>query len=431
MERLLMKTLTTWKRGKRKNPLVLYGPRHVGKTYLILDFARRNYGDIFVCRPGREKKQAAVFKKDRDPKRIIRELEALTNQRITPGETLLFIDEIHECHEALASLENFSDEAPEYDVIAASSLLALTISQEDFSFPFEKVFTLKLPPMSFKEFLLAAGQRRLVDEIENSYRFNFPVFGQLHETALEFYRTYLQTGGMPACVDAWLRQKDFSFVQKLQEEIRDSYLEEMANYATPYKTFRTAAVYRSIPDQLKKENKKFMYTLLQEGARAKSYEFSLDWLRKSGIVICSQKVREGKRPLMAYRDLQSVKLYHGDVGILTGTGGWEKSYFLSDSEEKSEIRKAVAENYVAQELSATGHVPYYWESEGKAEIDFVIQQRDSVLPISCKTSRSSKGKSFSVFLSKYALPLGIEISEKNFALEGNIRTIPLYAAFCI
>jgi len=430
MERARMKNLMTWKKGKRRNPLILYGPAHTGKTRLVTDFGEKHYGSTFLWNFFNNKKLSDIFRKNRDPESIIHGLEKLSGREIAAEGSLLIFDEIENCPEAVNSLDAFAESTPQYDIIATSSLLPLAIGGERFNFP-ENALTLKLFPMSFKEFLWAAGQKKLVDEIENSWRFHYPMFGQLHETALSLCRAYMSCGGMPACVEACLRKEAPETLKALQKDILASWEDDMARYATPYKTFRTMAVFESMPGQLKKENKKFMYTLLQEGGRSKSYEFSMNWLKKAGFVIQSGKVKEGTLPLTAHRDPQSLKLYNADVGLLTAAGSWDADALLADSLESGETKKAVLENYVAQELTCNGYTPWYWESEGKADIDFVIQRADAVIPIEIRAGKSAKGKSFSVFLNKYHLDYGIEISERNFSLEGNIRHIPVYAVFCI
>jgi predicted AAA+ superfamily ATPase len=431
MERILAKELLAWKNNKNKKPLILHGARQVGKTYLIVEFGKKNYSNISYFNFEGNKNLSDIFENDLNPTRIIRELEALSSCDIIPNKTLIIFDEIQACEKAITSLKYFYENAKEYNFIAAGSLLGIALNRNNLSFPVGKIDILTLHPMNFKEFLLATNNKKLINEIENSYNNDTPLSAPLHEKSLELYRTYLIVGGMPACINEYLTKKDFDFVKIIQNNIYDTYISDMTKYSTPNESIKTIAAYNSVPQQLAKENKKFMYNIIQSGARAKTYEFSLEWLKKAGVVINCSKVNEGKLPLEFYKDILSYKIYMSDVGILTGKSNFPSSLVLSSASIGGKAKWALTENYIAQELIANGHIPYYWESNGKAELDFVLQIGDKVIPIESKSSENVKAKSFSLFMKKYSLTYGIRISGKNFGFENNIKSVPLYAVFCI
>lgn len=431
MKRIIIEELNKWKVKADKKPLIIYGARQVGKTFSAMEFGKDNYANTVYFNFEGNKSLCSIFDLDLNPNRIIIELEALCSQKISKKNTLIIFDEIQACEKALTSLKYFCESSPEYNIIAAGSLLGLAVSGGSYSFPVGKVDIITMYPLSFKEFLWAIGKQDLTSLIENAYAQSLPLSTILHEQALELYRTYLIVGGMPAAITEYINKKDFDFVKLVQNAIYNAYTSDMTKYSSRNEAMRTAAVYDSIPYQLARENSKFQYSLIKSGARAGAYEFSMQWLKKAGIVIACYKSREGKMPLEFYKDATSYKIYMSDVGMLTAKSNYSSSLILSNTNIGGEAKGALTENYIAQELLAKGYTAFYWESDGKAEVDFVLQQGEKIMPIECKSAENVKAKSFNVFRKKYDIDSGIRISAKNFGLENGIKSVPLYAVFCI
>ena len=429
MKRKIESKLLEWKNKVERKPLLINGARQVGKTYSIVEFGKKYYSDIVYFNFEGNSPLIDIFKKDLNPDRIILELESLSGNKINKGNTLIIFDEIQECEGALTSLKYFNEKANDYHIIAAGSLLGLAVNRGHYSFPVGKVDILEMYPLDFEEFLLAFEKDSLIEQIKESYLCNNPVSEVEHKTILDYYYKYLAIGGMPAVVSAYLNKKDFDFVRIEQNEIQSSYYGDMTKYTDLKESNKIIATYRSIPSQLAKENKKFQYKLIGSGARASTYEYAIEWLVTAGIVYKCTKIRKGEVPLKMSEDFLSYKIYMSDIGLLSASLGLNISNILSDN-ISSDAKGALAENYVIQQLVASGIKPHYWESEGKAEVDFVIQNSD-VIPIECKYAESTQSKSLNVFISEYTPKYAIRISTKNFGFENNIKSVPLYAVFCI
>jgi predicted AAA+ superfamily ATPase len=437
MKRLIEIKLLEWKRRPDKMPLLVYGARQVGKTTTVFNFGKTHYANTAVFNFENNEPLAAIFDKDLNPARILTELEIMSGQSIVKGGTLLFFDEVQACPNALTSLKYFCEQAPEYHIIAAGSLLGVALNRKDkktddgrkVSFPVGKVNILTMYPMSFEEFLSAVNPH-LLTAIQERYAGNSPLSEPLHEKALELYRTYLYVGGMPKAVSEYIEKNDYDFVRIRHNEILSLYSSDTAKYTTQSEQIKINAVYNSIPWQLAKENKKFQYSLIGSYARAASYEVGLTWLKSAGLILQSTKTREGKAPLAYYVDSLSYKVYLSDVGLLNAKGNAPKNLVLAGG-LGGEARGAMTENYVAQELTANGHTVYYWESGGKAEIDFVLQLGDGIVPVEVKAADNVQSKSLKQFIGKYNPPYSIRISAKNFGFENNIKSVPLYAVFCV
>jgi predicted AAA+ superfamily ATPase len=430
MERKIVNELKEWKESSSRMPLIIYGARQVGKTYTALSFGKEHYKNTVYFNLEDSIELTNVFERDLNPERIIKELSAKSGQTIFKGDTLIIFDEIQSCECALTSLKYFCEKAPEYHIIAAGSLLGVALNREKYSFPVGKVNMLTLYPLDFEEFLWALDKAQMVDLVRNSFEKNEPL--SLHDTLMDLYRTYIITGGMPQAVLEYSRMRDFNFVLAAQKNINDAYVADMAKYAQPNETTKIMAAFSSIPAQLAKENKKFQYKVIKTGARAYEYETPLDWLRASGVIINCRKVTEGKLPLSAYADNSSFKVYMTDTGLLCSKFGIPANAVLIDIPSFEGFKGALAENYVASSLTVNGYTPYYWESQGKAEVDFVIQDRDGhIIPIEVKSSDNVRSKSLNMFISKYKPIYSIRISAKNFEFENDIKSVPLYAAFCI
>ena len=444
MKRLIETALLDWKNRKNKMPLLVYGARQVGKTTTIVAFGKAHYTNTVTFNFESNAQLAAIFDKDLNPLRIISELEILSGKSIHKKNTLLFFDEIQACPNALTSLKYFCEQAHGYHVIAAGSLLGVVLNRKrtktkekngytddagSVSFPVGKVEILTMYPMTFEEFLFSVNSA-LMDAIQKGYEKNIPLSEPLHEKALDFYRDYLYVGGMPKAVAEYADRCDEDYIRIRQNEILSLYSSDMAKYTTQSEQIKTAAIYDSIPSQLAKENKKFQYSMIGSHARATSYEIGMSWLKLAGLVIISTKAREGKMPLAFYADNLSYKIYMSDIGLLNAKSNTPKNLVLSDR-VSAEAKGAMTENYVAQELAANGHTIYYWESSGKAEIDFVIQLGDNAVPIEVKSSDNVRAKSLKQFIGKYSPTYSIRVSTRKFGFENKIKSVPLYAVFCI
>jgi len=432
MERKVMERLVAWhEKGKDRKPLILDGARQVGKTYVLREFGLRYFKNTIYVNFETNLTVASYFEKDISPERIIRFLESTYNEAIIPGQTLIIFDEIQACERALTSLKYFCEDANEYHIAAAGSLLGVAINREKYSFPVGKVETITLKPLDIEEFLLAVGRDKLVVEIKEAFITNIPLPEGLHFAALELYRLYLIIGGMPAAVLKYLETGKLIEIADIQNGILNDYIADMAKYSSNTESVKIRAAYNSIPSQLAKENKKFQYKLAQKGGTAVIFGAAIEWLCFSGIVMKCQKIEQGLMPIAVYADLSSFKLYLGDVGILSMKSGIAHQTILSDMEINNTFIGAVAENYVAQALSTKGHPLYYWESQSIAEIDFVIQLDEKVIPIEVKSGVRTRSKSLSVYREKYNPEYCIRISAKNFGFENGIKSVPLYAVFLI
>ena len=430
MERKIVKRLLAWKNSHNRMPLLLYGARQVGKTYTALTFGKEHYRNTVYFNLEDSREVAAVFERDLDPYRIVKELSARSGQSIFEGETLLIFDEIQSCERALTSLKYFCENAPGYHLIAAGSLLGVALNRERYSFPVGKVDMLNLYPVDLEEFLWATGNKSLCTLIREAYADFHPL--SLHETALELYRTYLVVGGMPRAVLEYVEKQDFDFVLAAQKSLNDAYIADMAKYASPQETTRIMAAWGSVPAQLAKENQKFQYKVIRSGARAYEYETPLDWMKTAGIIHKCVRVREGRLPLSAYADNSSFKVYMVDTGLLCSKFGIPANAILHSPHSFDGFKGALAENYILLALVAYGAWPNYWSSPGKAELDFVFQDREgNIIPLEAKSADNVRAKSLGIFVSLYHPPFAIRVSARNFGFENNIKSIPLYAVFCL
>lgn len=430
MKRRIEAGLLNWKNQKDRKPLIVYGARQVGKTYSIISFGKNNYADYAYFNFEANEELKSIFDRNLEPSRIVLELGAVLGRRISEH-TLIIFDEIQAAPKALTSLKYFYEQAPEYHIIAAGSLLGVALERENYSFPVGKVNSINMYPMDFYEFLMATGNEALADIIEAGYRDDTPLSEQLHSRALELYRAYLVVGGMPEVVREYVETNDYRMVRVKQAEIINNYTADMAKYATKNEAVRHVATYNSIPSQLARENKKFQYRLIGSNARSREYEGSIDWLYKAGVGLKCEKVNAGKVPLEFYKDITSFKIYFSDVGLLAAKAMIPVETILSDINFDGEAKGAVTENYLAVQLACREHNLYYWESNSTAELDFVIMYGNGILPIECKANIHVKAKSLEIFKKKYDIVQSVRVSAKNFGMENGIKSVPLYAAWCI
>lgn len=429
MRRKITRSLNDWKANPRRKPLVLRGARQVGKAYSILEFAREAFDSLVYIDFSAQKNYADLFEADITPASLLPQLEALERTTIDPQKTLLFFDEIQACPRALTSLKYFYERAPEYYVIAAGSLLGVALGREEYSFPVGKVDTLAMHPLDFEEFLWACGEERLASLIKASYEANTP-FG-LHERALDLYRRYLLVGGMPEAVACNIEGGDFAAVRRIQQGLVDAYLADMTKYASPLDSSKILNVWRSVPEQLAKENHKFQYTTIASSARAHQYEAPINWLHAAGLVSFCYRVSEGRSPLRAFAERDFFKLYLLDTGLLGTLQGIEETDLLPQADKGSRFRGGMAENYLMQQLVAAGLEPFYWGTTSKAEVDFVVQFGQEAVPMEVKSGKNVTARSLESYRRNYDPPVVYRLSTKQFGLENGVRSIPLYAAFCI
>jgi len=427
MYRKIENKLEKWRLSHSRKPLIIKGARQVGKTFSVVEFGRKYFENILYLNFESNSELHKVFERDLMPSRILKELSVMKGETINADTTLLFFDEIQSCSRALTSLKYFAEEAPEYFVIAAGSLLGVAINRDSSSYPVGKVDTITMYPLDFEEFLYVERGADAAGIIRESFEHLTPC--ALHATFNDLFRTFLYTGGMPQVVKEYLDTGDTLMADIVKRNINDAYIADMARYAGKTETVRIMAVYKSIPAQLAKENHKFQYKVIRSGARVAEYGSAVDWLKAAGIVTACHRISEGRLPLAAYSDNSAFKLYHSDTGLLAAMTGIVAKNLLSET--GNAFRGAIAENSVAVALTISGYTPFYWESGGRAEVDFVIQHGDYIIPIEVKSADNVRSRSLSEYVRRYSPPFSYRISEKNFGNENNIRSIPFYALFCL
>lgn len=430
MKRKIMEKLYQWRSQQTdRMPMLLYGARQVGKTFAMRELAAEGFQNSVYINFEEDWRIGDYFHTDIKADVLLSTLEKYYHTRIIPDQTLIIFDEIQMCERALTSLKYFAEEAPEYHVIAGGSLLGVALKREQFSFPVGKVQMMAMYPMDFEEYLWAKGKELLAEEIRKHFIENKAIAAELHRDAMQEYQHYCITGGMPAVLKADLAKEAVLTQEEIRQMILNAYIADMAKYAKATETVKIFAAYDSLPVQLARDSKKFQYKLIRSGARASQYGDSIDWLARSGIVNKCNKCTQGFMPPAAYQDLSAFKLYYSDLGLLSArTGMTEQSLLAAESER---FRGIYAENYVACALAANGYELFYWESEGTAEVDFVIVREGRVIPVECKAGEHVKAKSLMVYRERYAPVYCIRISGRNFGMVDGIRSVPLYAAFCI
>jgi len=429
MKRKIYDELVKWKNKPGKMPLLVNGARQVGKSYILQKFGKQEFDNYIIVNLETDKALAGKFEESITPMAVIQYLETAHSQRIIPGKTLVILDEIQACERALSSLKYFCEQACEYHIVAAGSLLGVAINRQKYSFPVGKVDEITLFPMDFEEFLWAFDRENFADLIREHYESNEPL--DVHSMAIDFYNKYLIVGGMPAAVKELLNTNSFVAVADIQNRILNGYIADMAKYAEPYISIKIRACYESIPAQLAKENHKFQYSVIQKGGSATIFGETIEWLKYAGVVLKCQKTTHGTMPIKVYVDLSDFKLYMSDVGMLTMQSGVVAQAILSPLETGNSFIGAIAENYVAQAFAANLTPLIYWKNDNTAEVDFVIQKGVDVIPVEVKAGIRVRSKSMGVFMTKYKCPYGIRVSKKNFGFENGIKSVPLYAAFCI
>jgi len=430
MERKITAKLLEWKNDPNRKPLLLCGARQVGKTYTVLQFGRTHYRNVAYFNFEFTKQVSEIFEKDLDTKRIVNSLSAFSGIDILEDDTLMIFDEVQACNRALTALKYFRENDPRHHIIATGSLLGIALEREDFSFPVGNVNILRMYPMDVEEFMRATGNERMAEGIRRSFSAKNKY--DLHDKAMEIYRTYLTVGGLPEAVRRYKEGTDAQGVAAIHADIDATYMGDMSKYVSKAEAVMIRAIWSSIPNQLVRENKRFILRDVSEGARTREAGTPLSWLRAAGLVNRCGRVNTGKIPLDAYSEDSYFKLYMLDSGLLASKLGIPPKMIRSDSSSLDAYKGALAENYVMQALKANGVKSYYWAPSSKREVDFVFQDSDgNVVPVEVKSSSHVKSKSLYAFLEEYDIPFAVRVSSKNFGFEGGIFNVPLYAAFCL
>ncbi|MCD8105470.1 MAG: ATP-binding protein [Lachnospiraceae bacterium] len=431
MYRKITGFLESWKANRYRKPLILQGARQVGKTWSVLEFGRTHYENVAYFNFETNPKLNETFTESISPEYLIPILSHIAGQTIVKEKTLIVFDEVQLCERALTSLKYFCEDAPEYHIIVAGSMLGVAVNRAKFSFPVGKVDMKTLYPMDMEEFMLACGEDTLVEQIKKCFETNTPLPGALHDAAMLLYRQYLIVGGMPECVTQFVGTKDYILVRHTQDTILTSYLNDMSKYNNLNEIKKTRLVYNNITVQLSKKNTRFQYKLIKKGGRASEFENAIEWLSLSGIVSQVYKAEQIKKPLENYRDIDAFKIYVSDLGLLCAKKDLAANDILYMVDEINDFKGGMAENYVNVQLSINGYNTYYWESGREAEIDFIIQRDGQLIPIEVKSADNTRAKSLNLYMQRHQPAYAIKLSAKNFGFEDGKKTVPLYAAFCI
>jgi predicted AAA+ superfamily ATPase len=429
MDRIIFKDLAAWKEGAGRKPLILRGMRQCGKTWVLRELGRRLYGDTAYFNFEGNEALMERFEGDLDPRRIIAELGILRKKPIDPAATLVIFDEIQFCNRALTSLKYFCEDAPEYHVACAGSLLGLALSKP-LSFPVGKVELLSLRPLNFYEFLLANGEESLCGYLENLGAGE--KISALFTTKLEQYlRSFFISGGMPEAAAHWIEHRDIRGLEAIQQRILDSYELDFAKHAPGRDFPKLQAIWRAIPGQLAKENSKFIFSQAKAGSRSRDLEDALEWLIGAALVYKVAKIEKPSLPLAAYADQSFFKIYLADIGLLRKMSGLPAETLLGQDTGGpfKEFKGALTENYALCELvQAGGEVPFFWRSGNSAEVDFVIRHGGEIVPVEVKSGRNGRSKSLAEYLKRYAPRRAVKAGLNNFGRDqyGERQTVPLY-----
>ncbi len=429
MYRKIEEEFKSWKQNYQM-PLMLVGARQTGKTYILEEFCKKNYANYIYINLDKEDNIAEIFETTIIPEEIIEKIEIIKNIIIDIENTIIFFDEIQVSERAITSLKYFCESDKPYKIVCAGSLLGVKINRFKSSFPVGKVTIKYLYPMDFEEYLIALGETKLIDEIKTHYQTNEALMNPIHEKALDLFKKYLALGGMPALINDFLENECIiSHVNfELQEQIITSYLADMNKYTENSEGIKNSQIYNSIPKELARVNNTFKYSLVNKDARKVRYESSLEWLLASNMILKCDLADKNESPLKAFTNSDKFKLYLSDVGLLRALSNLDYREILL---EKNEMFKGVlTENYIACEFYTKRRELYYYSFD-KYEIDFLIKIDGEIIPVEVKTGKRTTSKSLNEYVKKYNPKFSIRISSKNFGLENNIKSVPLYAVFCI
>lgn len=429
MYRKIEKDLLEWKKNF-KMPLMLIGARQTGKTYILEEFCKTNFENYIYINLEKEEDIREIFDATLDPEKIIEKIQILRKVNFNPNNTIIFLDEIQTSERAITSLKYFCESDKPYKIVTAGSLLGVKINRFKSSFPVGKVVIKYLFPMDFEEYLMALGEDKLIVEIRKHYNSNEKVLDSIHEKFLDLYKKYLILGGMPKVIENFIENDlNISNVDfELQDYIITNYLADMNKYTDNTESIKNSKIYNAIPKELARENNNFKYSIVDKDARKIRYESSLDWLLASNMILKCDLTEKNESPLKAFVNNDKFRIYLSDTGLLRSLSNIDYTEILLD---KNEMYKGVlTENYVACELYTKFRELYYY-TFSKYEIDFLIKINGDIIPIEVKSVRRTNSKSLNEYIKKYNPKYSIRISTKNFGFENNIKSIPLYAVFCI
>ncbi len=424
MYRIAMEKLIKWKESSRRKPLIIEGARQVGKTWLMKEFGRHYYTDTVYINFDSNARMRELFTSDLDTDRLIMGLELYSGRKIDADHTLIIFDEIQEVPKALSSLKYFCENAPEYHIVCAGSLLGIAL-HEGTSFPVGKVDFLKLYPLSFKEFLMGIGKKRFAELIDTQ---DYQMITSFKQTYIDALKQYYFVGGMPEAVQSFAENRDFYKVRRIQERILAAYEQDFSKHAPNEIVPKIRMLWNSIPSQLARENKKFIYGLVREGSRAKDYETAILWLSDCGLVHKVNRVNAAGIPLKAYEDLKAFKLFVVDVGLLGCMTGIRQSTLLDGNDLFTEFKGALTEQYVCQQLKTIEdlRIYYYTNDRGSCEIDFIVDTGEQIIPVEVKAETNLRAKSLKVYREKFAPEMSVRTSMADFKKEDRLINLPLY-----
>lgn len=425
MYRIAIEKLLKWKQSKRRKPLIIEGARQVGKTWLMKEFGRQAYKDTVYINFDSNSRMAELFAPDLDTERLIMGLELYAGRKIDPEKSLLIFDEVQEVPRALTALKYFYENAPQYNIVCAGSLLGIALHQGT-SFPVGKVDFLKLYPLSFNEFLRAIGEERFAELLDKR---DFQMITSFRQTYIDALKQYYFVGGMPEAVQSFAENKDFNEVREIQRRILAAYEQDFSKHVPNEIIPRLRMLWNSIPSQLAKENKKFIYGLVREGARAKEYETAIMWLCDCGLVHKVSRVNTAGIPLRAYEDLKAFKLFLVDVGLLGCMAGLRQRTLLDGNALFVEFKGALTEQYVCQQLKTIENldVYYYTNDRGSCEVDFVVDTGERIVPVEVKAEINLKAKSLKTYREKFSPEVAVRTSMADYKKEDWLVNLPLYA----
>lgn len=425
MERSILTALTHWKLKKNRKPLIIQGARQVGKTWAMKTFGQQQFAQVAYINFDNNPRMQALFSGDYTIERLILGLKLESNVEINAENTLIIFDEIQECPQALASLKYFYENAPQFYLISAGSLLGVSLHYQ-VSFPVGKVDFLPMYPMTYTEFLLAMGKKPLVDLLETQ---DWQMIQTMKTDYIELLRQYYFVGGMPEAVHAFSENQNINEVREIQQNLLNAYEQDFSKHiADPRLVSKVRSLWHQIPQQLAKENKKFVFTQIQKGARSSEYEIALQWLKDSGLVYTVYRIKKPNLPLHSYQD-NAFKLFCLDVGLLAAKSGLDPIVLLEGNRLFTEFKGALTEQYVLQQLNAIQQHPiFYWANEkNTAEVDFVLQYLQQILPLEVKAEENLKAKSLKSYVTQFEPPLALRLSMSDFRQESWLTNLPLYA----
>ena len=427
MNRLAIQELITWKNAKIRKPLIIQGARQVGKTWLMKEFGKQEFRNVAYLNFESSNRLKEIFLSDFNIERIIAVIEIEVKQKIDPQNTLLIFDEIQEAERGLTALKYFYEQAPEYHIVAAGSLLGIS-TQKNNSFPVGKVDFMSMFPMSFMEFLGNIGERQLANQLQNK---SWELIAVFHEKLVEILRLYYFIGGMPEAVSNYIDYKNLDTVRSIQQKILAGYENDFAKHAPNEIVPRIRLVWNALISQLAKENKKFIYGQIKKGGRAKDFETAINWLVDAGLVLKVNRIEKPILPLNAYADFDAFKLFLLDIGLLNAIADLDQIILLEKNNILIEFKGALTEQFVCQQLKIKKDLYYWTASNATAEVDFVLQSQNEIIPIEVKAEENLKSKSLKVYVEKYTPKTAIRTSMSKYRQEDWLTNVPLYGVSTI